>query len=120
LRTFLVLLALVASCDDSGSVQKLPIGSPCSSDAQCGTGAFFCARTGHPNGYCKKDCRVDVDCPTGSVCAGAGMVSKGECHKICNGAADCRSSEGYVCVPHADEATHNFCDAPEPTGDGGA
>lgn len=115
------LLICVAGCSDSSTnVQRLPIGSPCTSSDQCGTGIYFCA-VDHPNGYCKADCHKDADCPTGSVCAGAGMVSPGECHKKCASQADCRTSEGYLCKMMPDDASSAYCDIPEEeSGDGGA
>ena len=117
--TLALSLALVASCNSSSNVQRLPIGSPCTSSDQCGTGKFFCA-VDHPGGYCKADCHKDGDCPTGSVCAGAGMVSLGACHKVCpNGPSDCRAAEGYICKNPPPDATAAYCDAPE-AGDGGA
>jgi hypothetical protein len=120
MRAFLITLALCAGCNSDSSVQRLPIGSPCASSADCGTGAFFCDLD-HPNGYCKADCHKDADCPTGSVCAAAGLVSPGECHKRCTSAADCRASEGYVCKTMPSDASGAYCDVPEVGGgDGGA
>jgi len=117
---FMLALALVAGCNDNSDKQNQPIGSPCTTSGQCGTGKFFCDLD-HPNGYCKADCHKDSDCPTGSVCAGAGMVSPGECHKACpNGASDCRTAEGYICKMMPDDASAQYCDVPEPEGDGGA
>jgi|SRR5581483_6638622 len=115
-------LALIAACTNSGDTQRLAIGSPCKTTADCGTGKFFCA-TDHPNGYCKAVCHSDADCPSGSVCAGAGAVSPGECHKDCTQATkstDCRLTEGYICKDMPDDASHDYCDVPEDTGDGGA
>jgi hypothetical protein len=112
-------LAFVVGCSSKSDVQRLPIGSPCTTSGDCGTGKFFCA-TDHPNGYCKADCHKDGDCPTGSVCAGAGVVAPGECHKVCNQLSDCRTAEGYICKLNPDDASHAYCDVPEPMGDGGA
>ena len=118
MRVLILALALVAGCNDNADKQNLPIGSPCSTSGQCGTGKFFCD-LGHPNGYCKADCHKDADCPTGAVCAGAGIVSPGECHKACpHGAADCRTAEGYVCKLMPDDASAQYCDVPEVAGDG--
>jgi hypothetical protein len=119
MRAILIVLALCAGCNDSTNVQRLPIGSPCTTSAQCGTGIFFCA-VDHPNGYCKADCHKDADCPSGSVCAGAGAVSPGECHKTCTTPSDCRISEGYLCKMMPDDASGSYCDIPEAGGDGGA
>jgi hypothetical protein len=122
----MVALALVAGCSNTnGSVQNQEIGTPCTTSAQCGTGAFFCATLDHPNGYCKKDCNSDADCPASppakyaSVCAGATPGNAGECHRVCNSPSDCRVSEGYLCKNPPPDATHAYCDAPEPSRDGG-
>lgn len=102
-------LFLAASC--GGPNQKLPIGSPCQTSAQCGDGPFFCAKS-HPGGYCKRDCKTDSDCPSDAICAFSGAI--GECHKKCNGDNDCRTSEGYSCHKASagpdDKASHAFCD----------
>lgn len=112
-------LALCAGCPSNNDIQRLPIGSPCTTSGQCGTGKFFCA-VDHPNGYCKADCHKDSDCPNGSVCAGAGMVSVGECHKTCpHGPSDCRVSEGYICKTMPTDASAAYCDQRDVT-DGGA
>jgi hypothetical protein len=118
MRAFALAVVLVAGCKDSSDVQRLPIGSPCTTSGQCGLGKFFCA-VDHPGGYCKADCHQDSDCPSGSVCAGAGMVSPGACHKVCpNGPSDCRVAEGYICKNPPPDATAAYCDAPDNT-DGG-
>lgn len=117
--TFALLVALAAACHDTNT-QNLPIGSPCTTSGQCGTGKFFCDHA-HPNGYCKADCHADGDCPIGSVCAGAGIIAPGACHKTCpNGASDCRTAEGYICKRMPADASADYCDVPEPVGDGGA
>lgn len=117
----MISLALVSACNDSSNnLQRLPIGSPCATSGQCGTGRFFC-ETGHPNGYCKADCHKDSDCPSGSLCAGAGVISPGACHKSCpSGPSDCRTAEGYVCKATPTDASSPYCDAPAAAGDGGA
>jgi hypothetical protein len=128
MRQLLIALAIVAGCsNNNASTQRQEIGTPCTSDSQCGTGDFFCATLDHPNGYCKKDCATDADCPASppaqykSVCAGAGPNHKGECHRVCNQPTDCRVAETYICKMGADaaDASHSYCDAPEPAGDGG-
>lgn len=136
LRAVLISILLLAGCSGSSgnadmSMETLPIGSPCPPDgptsSACGTFPTYFCDSDHPNGYCKKSCHSDADCPSGSVCAGAGKVAPGECHKECTQATadtDCRVSEGYVCKDgpggHPDDASHDYCDVPEPTSDGGA
>jgi hypothetical protein len=119
----LFILAFLCGCNDTTASQSLPIGSACTADAPtssvCGSFPTYFCDADHPGGYCKKSCHKDADCPAGSVCAGAGMVSPGECHKSCAGAADCRVNEGYVCKVMPDDATHAYCDVPEPDMDGG-
>lgn len=104
----------------AGGTQKLPIGSPCAKDADCGGTGFMCM-TDHPDGYCVKMCdikNVDKDCPTEGVCQFDGMA--GECHKKCDKPADCRT--GYDCAPASmdpmNTASHAFCDMAAPM-DGG-
>jgi hypothetical protein len=94
------------------STQKLPIGSPCAADADCG-GADFMCMTDHPAGYCIKMCDIknaDKDCPSEAICQFDGTA--GECHKKCDVSGDCRA--GYDCAPAstdaADTASHAFCD----------
>ena len=121
MRLVLLSLLALAGCDDSTARQLRPIGSACTPDGPnssvCGTTpTFFCA-SDHPNGYCKKSCHQDGDCPSGSVCAGAGTIAPGECHKSCTQATkatDCRLAEGYVCKATPDDASHDYCDVPEP------
>ena len=126
--------AALVGCSDSTSSDMctpLPIGSPCAPDGPtssvCGPFPKYFCDADHPNGYCKTSCHSDADCPSGAVCAGAGQTAPGECHKECTQATastDCRLSEGYVCKDgaggHPDDASHDYCDVPEPTGDGGA
>ncbi len=101
-----------AGMGGSGGEQKLPIGSACTADADCGTGAFMCM-TDHPDGYCIKLCNIangDADCPSEAVCQFDG--SAGECHAKCDVATDCRA--GYTCAPAAmdptNQVSHAFCD----------
>ena len=138
MRTLAMVLLLAGACGDSGSngdlgtrdlsgQATLAIGSPCAKDAPtssvCGPfPQYFCDTTDHPGGYCKTSCHKDSECPSGSVCAGAGVTAPGECHKSCTQAtasADCRLKEGYVCKKMPDDASHDYCDVPEPAGDGG-
>ena len=81
LVVFSILTVLVGAACSSGtgagtggggmggaSTQKLPIGSPCAKDADCG-GADFMCMTDHPDGYCIKMCDIknaDKDCPSKS------------------------------------------------------
>lgn len=132
-RVSFVVIALVgAACsssssggtmnmDGGGGSQKLPIGSPCTMDSDCGGTGFMCM-TDHPGGYCVKMCDLsnhDADCPSGSICQFDGM--SGECHKECATNADCRT--GYFCAPAStdpnDTASHAFCDVGAPA-DGGS
>ena len=94
------------------SGEKLPIGSPCAKDADCG-GADFMCMTDHPGGYCVKMCDIkntDADCPSESICQYDGTA--GECHLKCAAPSDCRA--GYVCAPASTDpsntASHAFCD----------
>lgn len=107
--------------DGGNGSQKLPIGSPCTTDSDCGGTGFMCM-TDHPGGYCIKMCEIsnhDADCPSGSICQFDGM--SGECHKECTTSADCRT--GYFCAPASTDpnntASHAFCDV-APTADGGS
>jgi hypothetical protein len=110
MRGLLLLALVVPACHShAASRQLLPIGSPCQSDEQCGSGGFACAAD-HPAGYCVAACRRDPDCPSQSVCVGASDLAEGACHRACSSAADCRS--GYVC--DSADASHGYCDAPGP------
>ena len=111
-RAVAVALVIVAcgaiGCGTRIDSQRLPIGGPCNSSGQCGTGKFFCD-TSHPNGYCKADCGSDADCPPGSVCVGAGLSLSGACAQTCpNGAADCRAGDECMTV----DASAAYCDKP--------
>ncbi len=117
------LLALCAGCSSSGSVgtQKLPVGSACTADADCGTAPFHCMMGDHPGGYCMRDCDIkngDADCPSEAICQYDG--TKGECHKKCT-ATDCRA--GYFCSAAStdsnNKASHAFCDVAPVVPDGG-
>ena len=111
---------------DEASSQKLPIGSACTMDTDCGGTGFMCM-TDHPGGYCIEMCDVknhDADCPSGSVCQFDGMMA--ECHKLCSASSDCRV--GYFCAPAStapnNTVSHAFCDVVGDAGmstvDGGA
>jgi len=103
-----ITLFVLFGCNRHIDEQRLPIGNPCNSSGQCGTGKFFCDTT-HPNGYCKAICGKDVDCPSGSVCVGAGILMNGACAKVCpNGVSDCRA--GDICA--SVEASAAYCDQP--------
>lgn len=108
--------------DGGASSQKLPVGSPCMADSDCGTAPFMCMMGDHPGGYCMRDCDIskgDADCPSEAICQFDGMT--GECHKKCSSQSDCRT--GYVCAPASsaadDMASHAFCDVAPAAGDAG-
>jgi hypothetical protein len=125
-RAILCVLG-AAGCDATSTSnglksQLLAIGSPCTSDSQCGTPPFMCM-TDHPSGYCSRDCDIkngDADCPPESICQFDGKT--GECHRKCNAPGDCRA--GCVCSPasidSADRASHAYCDIAPDSADGGA
>lgn len=102
----------IFACGTSGT-QIQPIGSPCSTDTDCGTGPRYFCDLEHPNGYCKRDCKVDTDCPPEAICVHDG-VTVGECHKRCDQISDCRAAEGYLCKPASTDpvtfASHAYCD----------
>jgi hypothetical protein len=102
-----MLAAASLGCGTRIDSQRLPIGGPCNSSGQCGTGKFFCD-TSHANGYCKADCGKDADCPGGSVCVGAGLIVSGACAQTCASASDCRA--GDLCM--SGDASATFCDKP--------
>ena len=104
-----LVAALVGAlgCGTRIDSQRLPIGGPCNTSGQCGTGKFFCD-TSHPNGYCKADCGKDADCPPGSICVGAGMILSGACAQACAGAADCRAGDECMTM----DASASYCDKP--------
>ena len=108
----LILLVFVAAaCSDAANTQLLPVGSRCSSDAQCGTPPYRCNATNHPFGYCDKPCAADSECPVDSACA-IPAPGAGACRRKCTTTPDCRVSEGYSCQPLA---TSTVCDtAPTP------
>jgi hypothetical protein len=128
LLVWFVELGVTAACGGGGSggggvaaSQKLPIGSPCASDADCGGAGFMCM-TDHPGGYCVKMCDIsnhDANCPSDSICQFDG--TSGECHLKCASTGDCRT--GYMCAPASlnpgDTASHAYCDVADMS-DGGA
>ena len=126
---WVVALSAAAACGNGSSggntggggggtgAQKLPIGSPCTADADCGGAAYMCM-TDHPDGYCVKMCdisKADADCPSESICQYDGTA--GECHLKCATTSDCRA--GYVCAPASTDASntasHAFCDMADAT-----
>jgi hypothetical protein len=128
-RVFLLVwfaaLGWAAACGGGSSgvagAQRLPIGSPCAVDADCGGAGFMCM-TDHPGGYCIRTCDIqnhDADCPSESICQFDG--TSGECHLKCAGAGDCRA--GYTCAPasmdSSNTASHAYCDVADMT-DAGA
>jgi hypothetical protein len=89
--TVLLSLLAVLGCSEESNVQKLPIGSRCFENGNCGTSPYNCATAGYPGGYCQKDCATDGDCPSDSVCVAF------QCRRKCNTTTDCRATEGYIC-----------------------
>lgn len=78
---------------DAGVVNAV-IGSPCTLDADCGTG-YRCQPT-VPGGYCVADCSPNQACPEGSVCSPLPMSRvTGVCMRPCSSVNDCRKD--YVC-----------------------
>ena len=77
-------LVAAAGCSDAGEHAVLPIGSRCSSDAQCGTAPYDCATTGYPYGYCEKPCTTDGDCPADSLCSATAHA----CRRVCTNVVD--------------------------------
>jgi hypothetical protein len=102
-----MMMSAALGCGTRINAQRLPIGGPCNSSGQCGTGKFFCD-TSHPNGYCKADCGRDADCPPGSVCVGAGLLTSGACARTCASASDCRAGDECMTV----DASAAYCDKP--------
>ena len=85
----LTLVLVAAGCSDPANTQYLPIGSPCSSDRQCGTSPYDCAVAGYPGGYCEKSCATDGDCPSDSLCSA--LVKA--CRRVCTSDAACRTTD---------------------------
>jgi hypothetical protein len=89
------VLVAVAGCSDAANTQLLPIGSRCSSNAQCGTPPYDCAATGYPYGYCEKPCTTNGDCPADSLCNPSPTVHA--CRRVCMSSSTCRTADGYSC-----------------------
>jgi hypothetical protein len=91
-----IIVALACGCSDPADTQFLPIGSRCSSSAQCGTAPYACNMgPGYNFGYCEKPCSVDGECPLDSLCAPAPLKV---CRRACKATSECRDTEGYACV----------------------
>ena len=91
----LALVAAAAGCSDPANTQLLPIGSRCSSSAQCGTSPYDCAVSGYPYGYCEKPCTTNGDCPADSLCSPTPKA----CRRVCTSSDTCRTDDGYSCQP---------------------
>ncbi len=104
LFTLCLCAAGVAGCDDGPNTQRLPIGTRCSSDDNCGTTPYVCTVASHPGGYCARSCTTDGDCPIDAICAAL------SCRRKCTDDTTCRQSEGYVC--RLTGATSPYCDIP--------
>jgi hypothetical protein len=84
------LALLLAACSTPPNSQRLPIGSRCNSDGDCGTAPFNCV-IADPGGYCSRPCITNGDCPADALCIGSA------CRRTCVDASACRTNEGYVC-----------------------
>ena len=110
----LSLVAAAAGCSDAANTQLLPIGSRCSSSAQCGTPPYDCAATGYPYGYCEKPCTTNGDCPADSSCSP--LVKA--CRRVCIDSSTCRTADGYSCQPIV--GGQSVCESGGGSMDGGA
>ncbi len=111
-----MIALLLAGCSDAANTQLVPIGSRCSSSAQCGTTPYACNMgPGYDNGYCEKPCTTDADCPLDSLCSPAPLKA---CRRVCKDSTECRQSEGYACVTLPTGKT--VCDTGPTPMDGGA
>jgi hypothetical protein len=127
LATFCLCAASACGSSSDGTStgtqsELVAIGSPCTTDSQCGTGPAFMCMVDHPGGYCSRHCDIkngDADCPAESICQFDG--TNGECHRKCAVPSDCRA--GYVCSPASsvpsNRASHAFCDMAPDDADGG-
>ncbi|HZS39364.1 MAG TPA: hypothetical protein VFF06_21175 [Polyangia bacterium] len=105
------LALLVAACSTAPNTQRLPIGTRCGGDGDCGTQPFTCALAGYPGGYCTRPCSTDGDCPLDSACIAP------TCRRKCADASGCRSGEGYACLA---ESGSLVCDPASGPPDAGA
>lgn len=84
-----------------------PFGSPCESDAQCGSSS--CAGVGMPGAFCTRNCNALIGCGMGLHCrdgqcaagslgtAGSSCVNAMDCGSM---ASDCAARDGdKVCAP---------------------
>jgi len=90
MRLLLCALFLVA-CGAGPNTAYLPVGSRCTTSADCGTTPYDCD-TSVPGGYCERACSLDADCPMDAICGSAG-----HCRRKCDLNSECRESEGYIC-----------------------
>lgn len=96
---------------DSDCAGASPVGGPCGSDAQCGSGLCIDeTSSGWKGGYCTAACANDSDCDSGTHCYGA-AGGRGRCMKSCTSNSQCRSGYGCAdsdgdgakeCIPLAD------------------
>jgi hypothetical protein len=103
MRAIAIAVLLSVACSDPPNTQRVPVGSRCGSNDDCGTSPFTCVFVGHPGGYCQKPCTTDGDCPADAACAA------GECRRKCTATAQCRATEGYTCLSESG-ATSMVCD----------
>ncbi len=88
------------------------VGQPCTTDANCGTGARCrTAASGYPGGYCTQDC-LSANCPAGSKCFYDDRAqTTASCYATCTGVGgqgSCRT--GYYC--YDDGTGGGACDTP--------
>jgi len=81
-----------SSSSSSGGGTNRPVGSACTSAADCADGACLDL----PSGYCTLEDCLNATCPAGSTCF---QLSAGgsACFVDCTSPAQCRVSEGYTC-----------------------
>ena len=97
-------MAGVMGCSEAPNTQRLPIGTRCAADSDCGTPPYICTLGKYTGGYCSAACNTDGDCPLDSICAAL------TCRRKCTDDTTCRNAEGYVC--RLTGATAPFCDLP--------
>lgn len=101
--TWLLLAALLASCDDEEdydvSIYGPLVGGPCFNILDCRSGSFCADGPDFPDGTCTLPCDGHGDCPGPSLCADR---EGGACLLACASDADCRG--GYECKEVDDRA----------------